>query len=45
VSLSRDVPALLRVFVNRTVEGIARESLERTLVSLRTELTRALASR
>ncbi len=45
VSLSRDVPALLRVFVNRTVEGIARESLERTLVSLRTELTRALSSR
>jgi putative flippase GtrA len=45
VSLSRDVPALLRVFVNRTVEGIARESLERTLVRLRAELTRTLSSR
>jgi hypothetical protein len=42
VSLSRDVPALLRLFVTRTVEGIARESLEKTLVSLRAELTRAL---
>jgi putative flippase GtrA len=45
VSLSRDVPALVRVLVNRTIEGIARESLERTLVSLRAELTRALAAK
>lgn len=45
VSLSRDVPALVRVLVNRTIEGIARESLERTLVSLRAELTRALPAR
>jgi putative flippase GtrA len=45
VSLSRDVPALVRVLVNRTIEGIARESLERTLVSLRGELTRALPAK
>jgi hypothetical protein len=39
VSLSRSVPMLLRPFVTGTVERIARESLERTLVSLRKELT------
>jgi putative flippase GtrA len=42
VSLSRSVPALLRPFVTRTVERIARESLQKTLVSLRAELKRAL---
>jgi putative flippase GtrA len=42
VSLSRDVPALLRLLVNRTVEGIARESLDRTLLSLRADLKRSL---
>ena len=42
VSLSRSVPALLRPFVTGTVERIARESLEKTLVSLRAELTKAL---
>jgi putative flippase GtrA len=40
VSLSRSVPFLVRPFVNGTVERIARESLERTLVNLR----RVLAS-
>jgi hypothetical protein len=40
ISLSRDVPALLRVFISGMVEGIARDSLERTLASLK----RALAS-
>ena len=40
ISLSRDVPALLRVFVGGMVEGVARESLERTLASLK----RALAA-
>jgi hypothetical protein len=35
----------VRVLVNRTIEGIARESLERTLVSLRGELTRALPAK
>lgn len=42
VSLSRSVPALLRPFVTGTVERIARESLEKTLVSLRTELKKAV---
>lgn len=42
MSLSRGVPALLRPFVMGTVERIARESLERTLVSLRTALLRPL---
>ena len=40
VSLSRGVPSLLRVFVSGTVERIARESLNNTLVSLRKELSR-----
>ncbi len=40
VSLSRDVPPLARLFVSRIVKGIARESLERTLRSLRTFLIR-----
>jgi putative flippase GtrA len=41
VSLSRDVPVLLRPFVTGTVERIARESLDKTLVSLRTELAKS----
>ena len=41
VSLSRSVPVLLRPFVTGTVERIARESLQKTLVSLRTELGQA----
>ena len=40
VSLSRGVPMLLRPFVTGTVEGLARESLQRTLVGLRNYLTR-----
>jgi hypothetical protein len=44
VSLSRSVPLLLRPFVTGTVEGIARESLQKTLVSLRTALGRATAA-
>jgi len=40
ISLSRGVPTLLRPFVTGTVERIARESLERTLVSLRKVLSR-----
>ena len=39
-SLSRGVPALLRVFVSGTVERIARESLHNTLASLKKTLTR-----
>ena len=38
VSLSRSVPVLLRPFVTGTVERIARDSLQKTLVSLRKEL-------
>ena len=41
VDLSRGVPVLLRPFVTGTVERIARESLEKTLVSLRTELAKS----
>jgi putative flippase GtrA len=40
-SLSRSVPTLLRPFVSSTVERIARESLQKTLVSLRAELVRS----
>lgn len=38
ISLSRDVPALLKWFIGGMVEGVARESLERTLVSLKRAL-------
>jgi putative flippase GtrA len=38
ISLSRGVPALLRVFISGVVEGIARESLEKTLAGLRRAL-------
>jgi hypothetical protein len=41
VSLSRDVPFGFGWLVNPKVEGIARESLENTLVSLRTELAKS----
>jgi putative flippase GtrA len=41
VSLSRIVPMLLRPFVTGTVERIARESLQKTLASLRAELLKA----
>jgi len=44
VSLSRAVPSLLRPFISGVVEGVARESLERTLLSLRRTLTAAAAS-
>jgi putative flippase GtrA len=42
VSLSRTIPMLLRPFISGTVEKIARESLEKTLTSLRKELTRGI---
>ena len=41
VSLSRGVPMLLRPFVTGTVERIARDSLMRTLTSLRKDLASA----
>lgn len=40
ISLSRAVPFLLRVFVSGIVEGIARESLEKTLLSLKSALVK-----
>ena len=40
VSLSRAVPYMLRPFATGLVEGLARESLERTLTGLRSYLTR-----
>ena len=39
VSLSRAIPFMLRPFATGTVEGVARESLERTLTGLRRYLT------
>jgi putative flippase GtrA len=39
ISLSRGIPFALRLFVTRSVKGIARESLEKTLRGLRTTLT------
>jgi putative flippase GtrA len=42
VSLSRSVPIVLRPFVSGTVERIARESLQKTLTSLKAELAKAL---
>lgn len=40
ISLSRDVPTLLKLFISGMVEGVARESLERTLGSLRRALVK-----
>ncbi len=40
VSLSRGVPLLLRPFITGVVEGLAKESLERTLTGLRAYLIR-----
>jgi hypothetical protein len=45
VSLSRTVPVLLRPFITGTVEGIARDALQKTLVGLRNSLTRSAATR
>jgi putative flippase GtrA len=44
VSLSRSVPWGLRPFIGGVVNGIARESLEKTLVSLRKVLGRELTA-
>lgn len=44
VSLSRGVPLLLKPLVSRTVDRIARESLQRTLESLRKALTGSVAT-
>ncbi len=44
VSLSRSIPLVLRPFVTSTVDRIARESLEKTLRSVRAFLTRPSVS-
>jgi putative flippase GtrA len=44
ISLSRGVPALLRVFISGVVEGIARESLQTTLLSLQRALVKTKAT-
>lgn len=41
ISLSRGVPVLLRIFITRAVEGIARDALEKTLRGVRSYLTKA----
>jgi hypothetical protein len=45
VSLSRGVPFGFAWLVNSKVESIARESLEKTLVSLRAEIVGARLAR
>ena len=45
VSLSRDIPFVVRYFATGIAEGLARESLEQTLVGLRTYLTSVPAGR
>ena len=42
VTLSRSVPPLLKYMINPIINRIAKESLERTLESLRTRITRAM---
>jgi hypothetical protein len=40
ISLSRDVPSLVRYFVGPLVESAARDSMERTLTTLRMRFAR-----
>jgi hypothetical protein len=42
VSLSRDVPSVVRYLVGPMIESTARESMERTLVSMRAHFTTAV---
>jgi hypothetical protein len=42
ISLSRDVPALLRYLVNPLIESTARESMMRTLITLRAHFARSV---
>ncbi len=41
ITLSRSIPAFLKPFVGRLVNNVARESMERTLESLRSRLLRS----
>jgi hypothetical protein len=45
ISLSRDVPAWLKFAIGGMVEGIARDSLERTLISLKAMLVKTTTPR
>jgi hypothetical protein len=44
ISLSRDVPSFLRYLVSPLVESTARESMERTLVTLRSRFAQRVAN-
>jgi putative flippase GtrA len=44
ISLSRGVPMLLKIFISGVVEGIARESLEKTLTGLKRALVKTTAT-
>ncbi len=45
LTLSRSIPVVLRVFIGRLISSAARESMDRTLESMRTRLTSAGAAR
>ncbi len=45
LTLSRSIPAVLRVFIGRLISSAARESMDRTLESMRTRLTSPGAAR
>ena len=45
LTLSRSIPAILRVFIGRLINSAARESMDRTLESMRTRLTSPGAAR
>ena len=41
MTLSRSIPAVLKLLVNPLIKKVAKESMERTLDSMRTRLTRS----
>jgi hypothetical protein len=43
ITLSRSIPAVIKYFVNPLIKKVARESMNRTLNSMRDRLTRASA--
>ncbi len=45
LTLSRSIPAILRVFIGQLISSAARESMDRTLESMRTRLTSPGAAR
>ena len=42
LTLSRSIPAILSFMINPLINKVARESMERTLVSMRTRMTREI---